>query len=132
MTTDLRFLVYSAVLLAVLILFQAGAAMRVYGLPALAGNRDDLPPPPPYVARAKRVVSNHIEGLVVFATILLAAAVAHISNRWTVLGSELYFWGRVAHAGLYLAGVPFVRTLAFGVAVAGMVLVLGAALGALA
>lgn len=129
MTTELTMLVYSAVLLFLLILVQAVLGIRAYGLPALAGARDDLPPPPPMAARAKRVVSNHLEGLVVFAPILLAAAVAHISNRWTVLGAELYFWGRVAHAGLYLAGVPWVRTVAFAVVVTGVVMVLAATLG---
>jgi len=60
---------------------------------------------------------------------VLIAAVTHVSNHSTVLGAELFFYGRLAHAVLYLAGVPLVRPLAWGVGIAGTVMVLGAVLG---
>ena len=41
----------------------------------------------------------------------------------TVLGAELFFWARVAYALIYLAGWPWVRTLAWFVSVVGMVLI---------
>ncbi len=40
----------------------------------------------------------------------------------TVLGAELFFWGRFAYALIYLAGWPWLRTLAWFVSVVGMVL----------
>ena len=41
-----------------------------------------------------------------------------------VLGSELFFYSRVIHAGLYLAGVPMIRPLVWAAGLAGTVMVL--------
>jgi uncharacterized MAPEG superfamily protein len=116
-------LVYSAALLFVLIMVQAQAATTQEGLGRMAGPRDDVGPPTGFALRAKRTANNHIEGLVVFAPLLLAAVLAHRTDHWTALGAELFFFSRLAHAALYLLGVPWVRTIAFLVGVAGMALI---------
>ena len=41
----------------------------------------------------------------------------------TLLGAQLFFWGRVAHAAIYVAGIPWLRTGAWGVSIAGLVLI---------
>lgn len=76
-----------------------------------------------------RVVDNHREGLTMFAPLVLIAAVAQISNQWTVLGAQLFFYSRLAHAVLYIAGVPLVRPLAWTVGLIGTFMVLLAVLG---
>ena len=113
MTVELTMLVYSVVLLFLLI----------------AGSRDNLPDPKPFQARTKRIVDNHREGLALFAPIVLVAAVAQISNPWTVLGAQLFFYARVVHAVLYLTGVPWVRPLAWGVGIVGTALVFAPLIG---
>ena len=50
---------------------------------------------------------------------------AGASNENTQLGMALFFWGRVAHAITYIAGIPYVRTLAFVVSLNGMMLIAG-------
>jgi uncharacterized MAPEG superfamily protein len=129
MSVELNMMVYSAALLLVLVLIQATAGVLAQGLQPMAGPRDDLPEPKPFQARTKRVVDNHREGLTIFAPLVLAAAVAHISNPWTVLGAELFFYSRVVHAALYLAGVPMVRPLAWTVGIVGTGMVLRSVLG---
>ena len=129
MSVELTMLAYAAGLLLVLVLIQATVGVQAQGLMPMAGPRDGLPEPKPFQARTKRVVDNHREGLTIFAPIVLIAAIAHISNHWTVLGAELFLYARLAHAVLYLAGVPLVRPLAWGVGIAGTVMVLGAVLG---
>ncbi len=129
MSVELTMLAYAVGLLLVLVAIQAIAGVLAQGLVPMAGPRDGLPEPKPFQARAKRVVDNHREGLTIFAPIVLIAAVAHISNHMTVLGSELFLYSRLAHAVLYLAGVPMIRPLAWGVGLAGTVMVLGAVLG---
>lgn len=124
MTVELSMLVYATALLLVLVLVQAGAGIRAQGAMPLAGARDNLPPPTLFQARALRVVDNHREGLTIFAPLVLAAGLAHVSNHWTVLGAELFFYSRVVHAALYLLGVPMVRPLVWGVGLVGTVLVL--------
>jgi uncharacterized MAPEG superfamily protein len=128
MTVELHMLVYSGALLLVLVLIQAAAGTAAQGAVRMANARDNLPPPTTFQARTKRVVDNHREGLTIFAPFVLAAAVAHVSNYWTVLGTQLFFYSRVLHAGLYLAGVPMIRPLVWVVGVAGTVMVLLAVL----
>ncbi len=129
MTIELTMLVYSVALLFLLILVQALSGVLAQGLPQMAGSRDNLPDPQPFQARTKRIVDNHREGLALFAPLVLVAAVAHISNPWTVLGAQLFFYARVAHALLYLMGVPWIRPLAWGVGIVGTVLVFAPLVG---
>jgi uncharacterized MAPEG superfamily protein len=124
-------LVWATALLIVLVVIQATVGVQSQGLVPMAGNRDNLPDPKPFQGRTRRVVDNHREGLTMFAPLVLAAALAHVTNSWTVLGAQLFFWSRLAHAVLYLAGVPMIRPLAWGVGLVGTVMVLLALLGIL-
>jgi uncharacterized MAPEG superfamily protein len=58
---------------------------------------------------------NAVENLVIFATLVLAAQAANVTNSVTATACVVYFWARVAHLGAYTFGVPWVRTLAFAV-----------------
>ena len=49
-----------------------------------------------------------------------AAAAAGISSEATAWGAQLFFWARVAHAAIYIAGIPYVRALAFVASLSGM------------
>ena len=129
MSIELSMLAYAVGLLFILVVIQAVAGIRAQGLTALANSRDNLPAPGVFQARAKRVVDNHREGLILFAPLVLIAALSHISNPATVLGAQLFFFARVAHAGLYLAGVPMIRPLAWAVGIAGTVMVFSALMG---
>lgn len=128
MSVELTMLIYATALLVVLVLIQATVGVQAQGLTPMAGPRDNLPAPKPFQARTKRVVDNHREGLTMFAPLVLAAAAMHVTNNWTVLGAELFFYSRVVHAVLYLAGVPMIRPLAWTVGLVGTVMVLLAVL----
>ncbi len=129
MSVELTMLIYSVALLLVLVLIQASAGVLAQGLGPMAGSRDDLPAPQPFQARAKRVVDNHREGLLIFAPLVIVAALVQVGNAWTVLGAQLFFYSRVLHALLYLAGVPWVRPLAWAVGIVGCVLIFLALVG---
>jgi uncharacterized MAPEG superfamily protein len=129
MTIELTMLVYSVALLFVLVLIQAAAGVLAQGLPEMAGSRDALPEPKPFQARTKRMVDNHREGLVLFAPLVLVAALAHVSTPMTVLGAQLFFYARIAHALLYVTGVPWVRPLAWGAGIVGTVMIFAALVG---
>ena len=129
MTVELTMLAYSVGLLIILILIQASAGIGQYGAVPLAGPRNNLPPPKPFPARAKRVVDNHREGLTMFAPLVLIAAIAGVHTDKTVLGAELFFYARVAHAVIYLLGLPLVRPLTWAVGLLGTLMMLAAILG---
>jgi uncharacterized MAPEG superfamily protein len=129
MTTELTMLAYAVALLIVLVFIQANAGIRSKGLMPLANSRDGLTPAEGFHARMLRVVDNHREGLTIFAPVVLAAALANVHNSWTVLGAQLFFWSRLAHAVIYITGLPMIRPLAWAVGLVGTVMVLLALLG---
>jgi uncharacterized MAPEG superfamily protein len=123
MTPELTYLVWSAVLTFVLVLIAVSGATLQVGLPKLAANRDDMPEITGWAGRAQRAHRNMLENLILFAILVLAAKAANVSNAMTLLGSQLFFWGRVAHAAIYLAGIPWLRTAAWTVSVIGLLLI---------
>lgn len=109
-----------------LVFFIANIAQALLSLPIVGfknglGNRENDPVPFPGMAgRAQRTVRNHVEGLVVFTPMVLIAAQTGVSNALTVMGAQLFFYGRLSHAVLYIAGIKYVRSLAFLVGVIGL------------
>ena len=131
MTIELTMLALSVALLFVLILIQASAGTTAQGVDVMAGHRDNMKPMTPWQARTKRLVDNHREGLALFAPLVLIAAVSQISTTWTVLGAQLFFFSRVAHAVIYLAGWPWVRPVAWLIGIIGTAMIFVALVPAL-
>ena len=123
MSTDLTLLVWAVALTLVQgVIAVLGAQMQV-GLPALAGNRENLPPITGWADRAARAHRNMLENLVLFAALVLVAHVAGKANGVTILGSELFFWARLVYVPVFVIGIPWVRTGVWGVSVVGLVLI---------
>jgi uncharacterized MAPEG superfamily protein len=99
-----------------------GATLQV-GLPTLAGNREGLAPCTGWAGRAQRAHHNMLESLVLFAALVLIAVVAGKTNATTLLGAQLFFWGRLAYAVVYWAGIPWLRTGVWFVSVVGLILI---------
>ena len=123
MSVELMMLVYSALLLLLIILAQAGLAIGQNGLMAQAGSRDSLAEPSVVRKRLQRLTANMQENLIIFSIVVLAANAAGISNETTVLGASLFFYARLAHAVVYAAGWPMIRPLFYFVGVYGMVVI---------
>ncbi len=123
MTPELTLLFWSAVLTFVQMLVAVSGATLQVGLPILAGNRDKLPEITGWAGRAQRAHRNMLESLVLFAVLVLLVHVLQKANATSALGVQLFFWGRVAYAAIYIVGVPWVRTGVWFVSVIGMVLV---------
>ena len=70
--------------------------------------------------------TNMLENLIVFAILVIVAELAGISTPMTVLGAQIFFYARVAHAICYLVGIPYARTLAWVASVVGMGMILSA------
>lgn len=122
MKPEMLLLLWAVVLMFVQMLVAAQGAFMQVGLVTLAGNRDNMPPLTGWAGRARRAHLNMLENLVLFSALVFLVIAAGRSNPMTVLGAELFFWGRLAYALIYLAGFPWVRTVAWLVSVAGMVL----------
>jgi uncharacterized MAPEG superfamily protein len=123
MTPELMYLVWSAAFTLVLAVVAVLGAWQEVGLPTLAGNREGLGEMPSWAGRAARAHRNMLENLVLFAILVLVARAANVSNAMTLLGAQLFFWGRVVHAIVYIAGIAWVRTAAWTVSVLGLLLI---------
>lgn len=121
MSFELTYLVWSVALAFVQVLIAVSMASLVVPLPKLMGNREDMPDLKGFAGRASRAHLNMMENLPLFIALVLVAQIAGRTNAMTHWGVLLFFWGRVAHAIIYLAGIPGLRTLAWGVSVVGMV-----------
>lgn len=125
MSTDLTMLAYSALLTVVLAFPPVIALMLSKGLPFAVGNRDEPYELPVWGERAVRAHRNLLENLPIFAALVLVAHVAGVSNEATAFGATLFFWSRVAHAIIYIVGVPWLRSAAFGVGLIGLLRIAG-------
>lgn len=126
MPIEIRLLAFS-ILLGIVQVFAAAMAatrQRPGGLAWAAGSRDTPQPPVTGVAaRLDRASKNFLETFPFFAAAVVAAAALERHNGWVVTGAHCYFWGRLAYLPLYAAGVPWVRSIAFGTGIIGIVLV---------
>jgi uncharacterized MAPEG superfamily protein len=123
MTPELMYLVWSAALTVVLVVIAVAGATLQVGLPTLAGNREGLPEMTGWAGRAQRAHRNILESLVLFAILVLVAQIAGRTNAVTALGAAVFFWSRVAHAVLYIAGIPWLRTVAWTVSIIGLFMI---------
>ena len=123
MSPDLHYLLLSTSLCFVQVLIAATGTNTQVSLPKLAGNREHMPEIVGWPGRARRAHLNMLENMVVFATLVLIAAVAGKANATTAMGAMIFFWARLAYAVIYLIGIPWLRTLAWAVSVIGMVMI---------
>jgi uncharacterized MAPEG superfamily protein len=123
MKPELMLLAWAVLLAFVQMLVAVSGHTLQVGLPALAGNREVLPPATGWAGRAARAHRNMIENLALFAALVLIAAVANKTSDMTLLGAQIFFWARLAYAFVYLAGIPWLRTGVWFVSVIGLGLI---------
>lgn len=123
MSVELMMLLYSAILLFVIILVQAGLAIAQNGLLAQAGSRDSLPEPTVLRMRLQRLSANMQENLVMFAAVVLVANAAGVANETTAVGASIFLYARIVHAIIYAFGWPMIRPLFYFISLYGMAII---------
>lgn len=123
MQPELSLLVWSVGLAFVQMLIAVSGATLQVGLVTLAANREGLPEMRGWAGRARRAHLNMLENLVLFAPLVIVAVLSNNTNSTTLLGAQLFFWARLVHAVIYLAGIPWARTLVWVVSVIGLILI---------
>lgn len=89
------------------------------------GPRDEAGPPFGKVgARLERALRNFFETFVLFAAVVLMAQALGKHTSMSSLGTQLFFWTRLAYVPAYAAGIPVLRTLIWTAGYVGIVLVL--------
>lgn len=117
MTTDLTYLALTAVLTASLWIPYIIAQVMTNGFLGAENYVDPTPRPVPlWGQRAHRAYLNAVEVFAPFAAVVM---LAHLSGKVTdmiAFWAAWFFWMRLAHAVVYLAGIPYVRTAVFTLA----------------
>lgn len=124
MSFELQSVVYIALLLMGLLMFQGALVPRLQGFKWGLGSRDEPKDQSALQHRAARTVGNHLEGMAIFVPLILVAHLADVSTSLTTLGATLFIVGRVLFAGFYIFGVPVARSGAWGVSIIGIILIL--------
>jgi uncharacterized MAPEG superfamily protein len=75
---------------------------------------DPTPRPVPlWGKRADRAHLNAVECFAPFAALVIVAQIAGKANAMTAFWATSFFWLRLAHAVVYWAAIPYVRTVVF-------------------
>lgn len=114
----------SAVLCALLFVPYGIAQTLAWRIPLAVGNREVTPPLPRWAERGIRAHRNMLENFPHFAALVIVAHLTGATNSQTALGATIFFWARMLHAALYIAGVPWLRTAAFFAALGGEAVIL--------
>jgi len=114
LSLELRYLAYTAFLTAALWIPYIVCQVQTNGALTPGNYLDPTPRPVPlWGMRANRAHINAVETFAPFAVLVLIAHIAGRENGTTAFWTIAFFWVRLAHAIVYIAGVPFIRTVLF-------------------
>jgi len=123
MSPELKYLALTALLTGSLWIPYVVAQVVTNGFLTPPNYVDPEPRPLPlWGKRADRVYMNAVETFAPFAALVLVIQVAGKNDSMSAFWTMSFFWLRVAHAVVYLAALPYIRTLIF---VLGYVCVIG-------
>ncbi|TDR85455.1 MAPEG family protein [Enterovirga rhinocerotis] len=122
MTSSLAIIVVASVaLLAFHIALQGIAATLELGSRWNAGPRDEnLKPEGVIAGRAERALRNYLETFPAFGLLAATLLVLGRADGWGQLGAVVWIAARIVYVPLYLAGIPYLRSLAWIAAALGL------------
>ena len=89
---------------------------------AIVGNRDNPPEMSVVAARLDRAKNNMLEALPLFLALALLALIKGGDMAEPVRGAEIFLGARILYVPAYVSGIPFVRSLLWLAANAGLVM----------
>lgn len=125
-TPEMRWLVYTTLFTAFMWVPYILERLATRGLvPAITSTKAEMgETPSEWAKRALRAHVNATENLIVFATAVLIANAIGLSTTATQIAAATYFFARLIHYFVYVLGIPVIRTLAFSVAWASVLVIL--------
>ena len=114
MSTDLKYLALTAILTASLWIPYIACTVMTNGNLTPQNYLDPTPRPVPlWGMRANRAHVNAVESFAPFAALVIVAHLAGKANATTAFLATSFFWLRLAHAVVYLLGIPYLRTVIY-------------------
>lgn len=114
-------IVASVVLLAVHVALQAISVTLEFGSRWNAGPRDEgLRPKGAFAGRAERALRNYLETFPAFGLLAVTLVVVERADGLGMTGAVVWLVCRVLYIPLYLAGIPYIRSIVWIAAALGL------------
>ena len=114
MSPELKYLALTALLTASLWIPYIVAQVVTNGPLQPANYADPKQRPVPlWGQRANRAHINAVETFAPFAALVVLIQLAGKNDSMTVFWATSYFWIRLAHAAVFIAAIPYIRTILF-------------------
>ena len=123
MNAELALYFHAVILTFLQVMIPAMMALAANGVPWGVSNRETPPQSSDMHGRALRARDNMLENMIIFTGLIVVAGFTGVSTEMTVLGAQLFFWGRLAHFLTYLFGIVWVRTIVWAISVIGMLMI---------
>lgn len=124
MTTDLKMLLAVSILSLLHFMPYFFAYLKHWGISGIVSNRENMPELPGWANRALAAQQNLNENLIHFSIIVLIVHVLGLSNEMSALGATIFFYSRLVYWLVYIAGIIWVRTMAFMAGLIGEVMII--------
>ena len=111
--TQLDILLTAAVLHLALLFAHGTYIALALGISWGTGRRDGQVLVPDMGRRFDRTITNNVESMIAFVPIMLVSIVSDVSNSLAVSAGVVFLGARVMFAVLYIANVPYLRTVAW-------------------
>ena len=121
MTVEIAMLFWATVLGIAQVCLYGLAYVRQEGLGA-TGMVDEPRPATGFAGRMERALRNFLETFPIFAAVVLAVYATERTSFWSEIGTQIYFWARLGYLPAYAAGLMWLRTLIWLIALSGIVL----------
>jgi uncharacterized MAPEG superfamily protein len=114
MSPELKYLALTALLTATLWIPYVVCQVMTNGTLQPANYVDPTPRPVPlWGQRANRAHINAVETFAPFAALVILIQLTQKNDSMTAFWAMSYFWIRLAHAIVYIAAIPYIRTILF-------------------
>lgn len=110
MADEITILALYGLFVLIVVVLQVLAAMSQVGLPELASPRDTTPPLTGTAGRVERALNNSVVALALFAPAVLILKIQDASTGGTLLAAQIFVIARILYVGVYVAGIPWLRT----------------------
>ena len=129
MAAELTVIAWSVILLLVYIGAQGFLSTLNLGVAYNLSSRDGGHTPGLHAQRARRAVQNLLETYPAFVALALALVIANKAGGIGAVGAWLWLIARAAYLPIYIIGIPVIRSLAWIVSLAGLLMMLARLVG---
>ena len=128
MTPELTYLLWGVILLLGHVIVQATLSDLSKGLGWALGPQDEPREQNAVADRVQRALRNYLETFPAFVALALLLAITERGTEMSALGAAIWFWARIAYIPIFASGIPLLRSAAWFASIAGLVLMILAAL----